>query len=253
MWSPYVLQSILIQVVRNASGTEPELKGGSTRHTWFKKAEASARHMAGGYSFKGAVLKEPSASRPIIPPFGSVGLSRLAWSSEVKEGSRMAKSLVGLAPWAKSTTSTFGRVPMSRMTGSLQTDARVRSSGGLGCSINPEPSVTIRAMSMRMQKPSKSLPSESCACSFRDTERNPHKWSRSRRTRGSERAALWRCRPLATLHVEQGGPPRKPHTYPSRTPVSQNFWISGFLASPHVWSMTMSSETTTKRNSGFCS
>ena len=225
----------------------------STGGKWWRNASAMPLQRAGGYSFNTAVLYLPSSSTPIVAARGNslrIMFARKCTGSSVKLSVRRPVRLVLTAPkrpWAHSRSAKPGRRRSSWTNGSRQMLAADSSAGSPGCSKMPSPSAIARSIIAWRLNPRRIWPSWICFISLSDRDRSPHRNSRVLMALGPRRPLAWRLLsslPLAIDHVQHGGPLSIARTKPEAIASSQNRCVDDLLMSPHVLSITKSTDTT---------
>ena len=187
------------------------------------KLAAMALHRAGGYSLSTAVRKCPLWSSPIERVFGTSALIAWALMCFGRVGKLRVSKVVLLAlsaprsPCAKTTLSKPGSCSKRIIKGNFQMLGLSGSAGSDGCSSTPDPSTCSRSI-IQIRLNARSLcPSRICLFSRMDKDQKPHSSAAERMGRGPVRpscAMLASVLPRAADHVQQGGPPIMPMTYP---------------------------------------
>ena len=100
MLSPYAVTCMRLHVSKKSAGGSgaPSMTGRS-QMAW-KRAWATALHIAGGYSFNTAVFQLPDWSLPIVAGVGISHLTRLAWRHDKSCGRLKRRRWVGLCDFA---------------------------------------------------------------------------------------------------------------------------------------------------------
>ena len=137
-----------------------------------QRADAIPLHIAGGYSFRGAVLNCPRSFLPTDMPCGSSVATRWAWSSASNECIPKTNNVVGLAegapyrPCARCSSLTLGSSRIARRMGSLQMLTKSDCSGSLGCSTKPTPQRRASATIHWKANPNSKVPRLTCCSSL---------------------------------------------------------------------------------------
>ena len=193
---------------------------------------AMAPHIAGGYSFNGAVRQDPFSSKPMAELRGSSLHTRHWWRAKIMQGMLRSRSCVGLgdgapsSPWAKRHVSTSGCSCRVWTICSFQMLGEVGFGGGAGCSSRPQPPVMISSMKACNAKIRSSFPTHTWQSSLSCMLKNPQSSSALLTGRGPGLPLSSWCS-LAAVHVSQGGPATNATTLRSR--IAPRPVISGAL------------------------